>query len=114
MALAARIARDAGELGDQVRHDHQQDKPHKSVHGRDDYLQGREGNRRAIKGESSPYIVVEAHARRTLILAIRTWTALVWRETVQNGMIAKSSCSNATTQLWLCSFCPTAGIMAKT
>lgn len=39
VALSSRIAGDACKFGDQVRHDHQQHKPDKTVHGCDNYLQ---------------------------------------------------------------------------
>lgn len=41
MSLSSRIAGDSCKFGDQMRHDHQQHKPYKSVHGCDNYLQNR-------------------------------------------------------------------------
>jgi len=38
LTLPSRIARNSSELGNQMRHDHQQHKPYKSVHGCNNYL----------------------------------------------------------------------------
>jgi len=45
VALAPCVSGDAGKLGDQVRRDHQEDKPNESVHGGDDNLKEDKNNR---------------------------------------------------------------------
>jgi len=45
VALAPCVSGDAGELGDQVRRDHQEDKPNESIHGGDENLKEDENNR---------------------------------------------------------------------
>lgn len=61
MSLSSRIAGDSCKFGDQMRHDHQQYKPYKSVHGCDNYLQNRNK-----KKKKNILIASKQHARHAI------------------------------------------------